>query len=71
MACQLLTDTFGGQIRKYMLAEFSFLEVQLTTMKGSRMEVVNVLIAVASLVVAAVAGIYIPLHLHRKQNKDD
>ena len=36
------------------------------------MEVVNVLVAVASLIVAAVAGIYIPLHLHyREQHKPD
>lgn len=38
------------------------------------MEIVNILITVASLVVAAIAGIYIPLRLHgdtRKPHKDE
>lgn len=33
------------------------------------MEVVNLLVAIASLIVAIVAGIFIPLHIHRDQHK--
>jgi hypothetical protein len=33
------------------------------------MEIVNLIVAVVSLIVTAVAGIYIPLHIH-KRDKD-
>jgi hypothetical protein len=39
--------------------------------RKSLMEIVNLIIAIASLVVAAVAGIYIPLRLHRDSHKPD
>ncbi len=42
--------------------------------KDHSMEIVNLVIAVASLIVAAVAGIYIPIYLHRdsqKRNNDN
>lgn len=32
------------------------------------MEIVNLITAIAGLVVTAVAGIYIPLHLHHKDS---
>lgn len=37
--------------------------------EGYLMEITNLIIAIASLVVTAVAGIYIPLYLHNRESK--